>query len=108
MFAVIYSGKIKAGYEEKYQKYWHIIAEFFVTHCGALGSCLHKTSDGSWLAYSRWPDKATRDAVFLEENRKTLPVEIQNTFQSFSECILEQAPEICLEVIDDLLLQQAE
>ncbi len=64
MFAVIYRAYIKTGMEEEYQKYWHKIATYFIENCGALGSCLHKTEEGYWLAYSRWPDKATRDAAW--------------------------------------------
>lgn len=105
MFAVIYSGKIKPEREEEYKRLWHTIAEYFMTHCGALGSCLHKATNGSWVAYSRWPNKSTRDAVYLEENRKFLPEEIRNAFEQFNGCILERDPEICLDVIDDLLLQ---
>jgi hypothetical protein len=61
-FAAIYQGYLKPGREEEYQKLWKIIATFFIEQRGALGSCLHKTSDGLWVAYSRWPNQATRDA----------------------------------------------
>ena len=63
MFAVIYRGYLKSvDDKEVYRKAWHTVAAYFVAHRGALGSCLHKTEEGMWLAYSRWPDKATRDA----------------------------------------------
>jgi hypothetical protein len=62
MFAVIYKFKLKADQEELYQYHWHKIAKFFISHCGAIGSCLHKGDGGLWIAYSRWSDKGTRDA----------------------------------------------
>lgn len=107
MFAVIYSGKIKPEREEEYMKLWHIITEYFVSHCGALGSCLHRTTDNTWVAYSRWPDKSTRDAAFLDKSSPLLTPEIIQALDQFKDCILEQAPEICLEVVDDLLLSKS-
>jgi hypothetical protein len=35
--------------------------------CGSYGSRLHQCSDGTWLAYARWPDAATPDACEHEE-----------------------------------------
>lgn len=55
MFAVIYQAFIKEGLETTYQKAWREVATYFVKHRGALGSALHKTSEGKWVAYSRWP-----------------------------------------------------
>lgn len=57
MFAVIYRGYVKPNKEKEYRQLWHQIATYFVEKRGALGSCLHKTKEGLWLAYSRWPDK---------------------------------------------------
>ena len=64
MFAVIYRAYLKVGTESEYQHLWNLVVHYFVKHCGALGSCLHQTEEGFWLAYSRWPDKATRDAAW--------------------------------------------
>lgn len=65
MFAVIYRAYMKPGLEMEYQQAWRKVATYFVEHRGALGSCLHQAEDGMWLAYSRWPDQATRDASCL-------------------------------------------
>jgi hypothetical protein len=62
MFAVIYRSYLIPGSETNYKKHWHKIARYFVEQRSAIGSTLHQTEEGLWVAYSRWPDKATRDA----------------------------------------------
>ena len=68
MFAVIYRFKLKPHQEKSYQQYWNIIAHYFIEQRGAIGSCLHKGEDSLWVAYSRWPDRATRDAAWPGDN----------------------------------------
>ena len=107
MFAVIYRAYIKPGYELDYQKTWHQLVTYFVKNRGAIGSCLHKTSEGMWVAYSRWPDKATRDASWpgLNAPADDLPDEIKKAIVTIQNCIdqTQKLPDICMEVIDDLL-----
>ncbi len=45
-FAVIYRGYLKPGREDDYQNAWQSVAQYFITHRGAIGSCLHRASDG--------------------------------------------------------------
>lgn len=68
MFAVIYQGFIKAGMEEAYKNAWHEVAAYFVEQQGALGSRLHRTDEGLWVAYSCWPDKVIRDNSWRGDN----------------------------------------
>lgn len=107
MFAAIYRGYVKAELEVEYQQAWHQVAQYFIARCGALGSCLHKTEEGMWLAYSRWPDKATRDAAWPGENEPStkLPEEIRKAIGIIKKCLDpdRKLPEICMTVIDDLL-----
>lgn len=108
MFAVIYQSYLKPGREEDFQKAWHEIAAYFVEKRGALGSCLHKAEDGKWIAYSRWPDKATRDASWPEEKNgpsKELPEEVRQAIILIKECIDQdqKLPDICMDVVKDLL-----
>ena len=110
MFAVIYQAYLKPGREAEYRKAWNTVAKYFVQQRGALGSCLHQTSDGIWLAYSRWPDKKTRDASWPRENEKSsteLPPDICKAVLIIKDCLDQERklPEIHMEVIDDLLLQ---
>lgn len=111
MFAVIYRGRIYPGTEETYQGLWHKIAKYFLEYRGAYGSCLHKTPDGDWIAYSRWPDKATRDASWRQngdELSQTLDPDIKAAILNLKSCIDKNYPfqEICMEVTDDLLLKK--
>jgi hypothetical protein len=107
MFAVIYQMYVKPGREQEYQEWWSKIACYFVEHRGAIGSCLHRGSDGLWLAYSRWPDKATRDASWPGDNAPSdeLPEEIRQAILGIKDCVDQERkyPEICLEVVEDLL-----
>ena len=111
MFAVIYKFKLKPAQEELYQYHWHKIAHFFIEHRGAIGSCLHKGDKGLWVAYSRWPDKQTRDASWPGEKSpdKTLPedirhsIQIMQTIKKENKDLEEAYEEICLEVVNDLL-----
>jgi hypothetical protein len=111
MFAVIYRGFIKQGTEDEYKNLWRKVATYFIQHRGALGSCLHKTQEGEWIAYSRWPDKQTRDSSWPREGEnpsKTLSPEIQEVILKLKECIDNDQPfqEICMDVVDDLILKR--
>ena len=106
MFAVIYQGYIKSGREAEYQEAWNTVARYFIEHRGALGSCLHRTADGLWVAYSRWPDKKTRDNSWPGENAPAaeLPAEIRYAVLTIQDCLDpdRKIPELCMEVIDSL------
>jgi hypothetical protein len=111
MFAVIYKFKLKPAQEELYQHHWNKIANFFIKHRGATGSCLHKGDNGLWVAYSRWPDKKTRDASWPGEKspNNELPEDIKHSIQIMQTIKKENSEleadyeEICLNVINDLL-----
>ncbi|MEM1282302.1 MAG: hypothetical protein AAGG81_01970 [Chlamydiota bacterium] len=107
MFAVIYRGYIKPGRELDYRSAWRTIATYFVEKRGALGSCLHKTEDDLWLAYSRWPDEETRNASWPKEEDSfatELPQEIRDAVVVLKDTIHKQLPEITMEIVDDLLV----
>ncbi|MBS0649227.1 MAG: hypothetical protein JSS10_08400 [Verrucomicrobia bacterium] len=110
MFAVIYRAYLKPGCEKVYKLAWHQVASYFVEKRGAIGSCLHKTEEGIWVAYSRWPDKATRDASWPGENAlsEELPEEIRKAILILKDCIDQERklPDICMDVVHDLLLDE--
>ena len=111
MFAVIYKGHVHQGVEAEYKRLWRQIAQYFIEHRGALGSCLHKTAEGEWVAYSRWPDKAMRDASWPQEGEsvdESLSTEIKQAIESLKKCIDKDQPyqEICMEVVDDFLFSK--
>lgn len=108
MFAVIYRINVLADREQNYQKLWHKLATYFVNERGAIGSCLHKSYQGYWVAYSRWPDRATRDASWPGDDAPSdeLPDEIKKVMQEMKSCVDEsnKMPEITMDVVDDLLV----
>ncbi len=110
MFAVIYRSYVLAEKEKRYQQAWHVVADFFVSHCGALGSCLHRAEDGLWVAYSRWPDKETRDQVWPGEGEINthLPLAVKEAVLTLKSCVSPEnsLPEIAMTVMDDLLLSE--
>jgi len=107
MFAVIYRSYLKSGKEEEFQRAWKVVADYFIEKRGAIGSCLHRGEEGLWVAYSRWPDKATRDASWPEgpQSKVDLPKQIAQAIATLKDCIDEERklPDLCLEVIDDKL-----
>lgn len=111
-FAVIYRGYLKQDRESDYQNAWQTVAQYFVKHRGAIGSCLHRASDGMWVAYSRWPDQKTRDASWPGENAPSdeLPQEIRNALKTIQDCLDsdKKLPDICMEVVNDLFLSERE
>lgn len=108
MFAVIYQGYLQPGRENDYQEAWNKVVKYFIEKRGAIGSSLHKTSDGLWVAYSRWPDQKTRDNSWPGENESSaeLPLEIRHAIAKLKECLDadRKIPDLCMEVVSDLLL----
>lgn len=106
MFAVIYRAVVKPTHEQQYQQLWQQVAQYFIKERGALGSCLHKTHEGLWLAYSRWPDRQTRDASWPEGEAisSALPRDIAKAILALKVCLVDQLPEITMDVVDDLLV----
>lgn len=111
MFAVIYRFKLKPNQESIYKECWNNIVNYFIAHRGAKGSCLHKGIDGLWVAYSRWPDKAIRDASWPGDGKpgEELPNEVKKAILKMQDIKeenqdLEQYEEICLEIVEDRLI----
>ncbi|WP_421807528.1 antibiotic biosynthesis monooxygenase family protein [Flagellimonas sp.] len=57
MYAVIYEFKVIQSQEEAFETLWQMVTEGFMQHAGGLGSRLHKTETGVYIAYAQWPDK---------------------------------------------------
>jgi hypothetical protein len=110
MFAVMYQGYLKPDREDQYRGAWNLVARYFIEERGAIGSCLHKTEDGLWVAYSRWPDKNTRDRSWPGEDAPSdeLPAEIQEAILILKDCLDpdRKIPDLCLNITDDLLLKK--
>lgn len=107
MIAIIYRPHIYPDKAEDYKKYWHQVANYFVEKRGALGSCLHQAENGQFVVYSRWPDKATRDASWPGDDAPSdvLPDDIKHAINEMKKCgdRSKSQPEICMQIVDDLL-----
>ncbi len=98
---MIYQGYLKPGTEDRYLRAWKMVSAYFVEERGALGSTLHKTDEGMWLAYSRWPDRETRDASW--SSQASLPPDIQEAIDSLKDCLDPDRglPEITMELVEE-------
>lgn len=107
MFVVIYRSFIKPQCEKTYEKAWGVVANYFIEHCGAIGSVLHKSQQGEYVAYSRWPTKEMRDAVWGDDT-KPLPAAIEKAVNDLKSCFDLDKPheEIELTMVNDLLLKE--
>ena len=110
IFSVIYRFELRPDQEIVYQACWDKITDYFIEHCGAVGSCLHKGEGGLWVAYSRWPDKATRDAAWPSDGKpnQAFPENIREAIQTIQKFKvknydLQQYDEITMDLILDKL-----
>lgn len=97
MFAVIYRWRIKPEFENQFVESWSEITEYYMKSFGALGSRLHRGSDGLWYAYAQWKTSEERDYAF--QNMPEMPVR-----ERMKQAIEESFPEIRLEIIADFLI----
>ena len=56
-FVVIYRWRLHPGMERQFQQAWERATPLLMQHRGALGSRLHKSDDGTWVAYAQWPTR---------------------------------------------------
>jgi hypothetical protein len=104
MFAVIYRGFVYPHSDKEYRQLWKTIADYFIKHCGAIGSTLHQTAAGEYIAYSRWPNRETRDKFWGDEARHAFDYDIQQTIVKLKSCLDRTKPydEIAMEIIESL------
>jgi len=57
MYAVIYRFKVIQGKEVAFENLWRAVTKAFMAHAEGLGSRLHKTEAGVYIAYAQWPNK---------------------------------------------------
>src|SRR5688572_5467611 len=97
-FCVIYRARIHPEKETVYVAAWSHLTELLRTKHGALGSRLHRGTDGIWYAYAQWPSAQARAKAF-----SCAPIDAAAE-QTVRECISEYFPEIQLEPVEDQLV----
>lgn len=96
MFAVIYRWRLLPGREEQFREGWRRVTEAILRECDSYGSRLHRADDGTWVAYARWPDGATRERCAVPD---------PEGIAMMSGAIEERMPETRLTLVDDLLAE---
>lgn len=97
-FCVIYRARVHVDKEARYVAAWSRLTLLLRTERGALGSRLHRGSDGLWYAYAQWSSAEARAAAFK------LPSVDPAAEAEVADCIVEYFPEILLDPIEDQLV----
>lgn len=63
MFVVIYQWRIRQGREQQFIDAWSELTKIIQEKSGSLGSRLHRTNDGRFLAYAQWPSREAYEAA---------------------------------------------
>ncbi len=61
MYYVIIEFDVKPEQAEAFVTHWSELTEYIRDEAGGLGSRLHKSSDGRFIAYAQWPNKKARE-----------------------------------------------
>lgn len=57
MFAVIYQFEVKSGKESAFRAAWKDLTSLIYQNCGSLGSRLHSSNAGTYIAYAQWSNR---------------------------------------------------
>ena len=97
MFAVIYRWEVVPGREEQFVVGWRRCSTRIKEQFGSYGSRLHRTDDGLYVSYGRWPTAEARDPY-----RAQLDFDPES-FHMMRDAIARELPEIRMAIIGDLL-----
>ncbi|MBY0359911.1 MAG: antibiotic biosynthesis monooxygenase [Candidatus Obscuribacterales bacterium] len=100
MFCVIYQWRIKEGKEEQFRELWRTVTKSVYEKHGSFGSRLHKSDDGSLIAYAQWPNQES-----WTTGTKALSDSLVGT--NWQELIVDEGKTLHkLSLLDDLLKQE--
>jgi hypothetical protein len=97
-FTVLYRWRLHDGQEQSFVDAWSRLTKLLKSQREALGSRLHRGSDGIWYAYAQWPTAQARELAFAAGS-----VDPQAS-ASMRSAIAEALPEVILEVVEDHLV----
>ena len=101
IFIAVYTWKIIPGKEIEFQNCWEKGTKIFRDEHKALGSRLHRSEDGTWMAYAQWP---SREVYF---SMRELSPEHAYYLARMRDCIEKSEPTIFYEVMADYLVAHA-
>jgi len=64
MYCYLLEFSVREGEESEFIESWSELTEHIRREHGGLGSRLHRTPDGRYLAYAQWPDAESRGRAF--------------------------------------------
>ena len=97
-FCVIYTFKVRPGMEDSFMEGWSRVTEAIRETRGGMGSRLHKSDNGWWVAYAQWPDRQTWES---SQTAQESPDSKASTLMT--EAIEDRLQPILLEPVIDLL-----
>jgi len=102
MFTVVYEFRVNPGLEEVFHLHWRDVTRLIQEERKSLGSRLHRSKDGSFIAYAQWPSREMWSNPPVSSPALAKAVEQMNACLNHFEIKLE------LEVVDDLLTHNAD
>jgi hypothetical protein len=98
MFCVLYKFIVKSDCDDHFRHHWSAVTQWYYHHACSLGSRLHRTNNGEYIAYAQWQ---TREQ--WETQRDTSDVELQAHRQAMREACEKIEVLYELDVTDDFL-----
>ena len=93
MFAIYFEWRVKDGFDREFERLWSKGTAALRAE-GSLGSALFTSGAGRYHGFARWPNRATRDAVFTPEFRRDI-------FSPFADCIDEMLIREEMHLVED-------
>lgn len=101
MFIVIYSFKVKEGREKEFRALWAGLTSQIYKYEGSLGSRLHLSDEGIFIAYAQWPDRKT-----WKNSGNKLPAKADSLRDAMRNCYDHIQVLYKLTLVDDLLTSE--
>jgi quinol monooxygenase YgiN len=98
MFCAIYRFMVKPDKHDQFREGWRILTEQLIRDNGSLGARMHRSHDGSWIAYAQWPCRDT-----WERGEEVIAAFLKGTYWD-EECLDGVSVLFQLEPTDDLLV----
>jgi quinol monooxygenase YgiN len=98
MFIALYRWKLKPEKENQFREAWSQVTLAIRDKCGSLGSRLHRSEDGTWVAYAQWPNKESW------QSERPLDDSAVAARQRMRDAVEESLPSLYLTVSDDYLI----
>ena len=96
-FCVIYRWKLVPGKEEQFRQGWEAMTVELRENAGALGSRLHRSDEGTWVAYAQWPSREAWEKAAVET------AAADKGMQQMVEAIAQRSDPEFLDPVADLL-----